>query len=165
MAELIAYDTDGNIIATLGHMVARDDAGEVIGLVDFEGHELAGGALTDIWVVSHAAGSGTWPEHLSARAHDFRVERDPATKRITSLVHKKSGYRRERAAIEAAIAAAPALRNNAGHVIGKDVRRIVGGPARPLAIGDDGRDLPPDHPEAPTGTPKHLPVVGATLTS
>lgn len=94
----------GAVVGTLDYMVARNAAGEVVGLIDFEAHEAAGGRLTDIWRHSDAAGSGTWPEFIGARAHEFRVELD-GSKRITALVHKQSGHRRVRSDIEAAIGA------------------------------------------------------------
>src|SRR6266702_539871 len=96
LAMLIAYDAAGSVIATLDHMVARDEHGNVVGLIDFEAHELAGGKLRDIWGIQDASGSGTWPEWLGSQAHSFRVELGP-DKRIAALVHKTSGYRRERA--------------------------------------------------------------------
>jgi hypothetical protein len=148
MSELLAYDTDGNVVATLGHMVARNDAGDVIGLVDFDAHEAAGGKLRDIWNVEGAVGSATWPEWLGGAAHDFRVELDG--KRIAALVHKTSGHRRERAAIEAAIADRIAGDQPA------DIQDLVGGPTRPLTLDDKGQTAP-----RPAGTPKHLPLIGS----
>ena len=136
LSMLIAYDAAGDVMGTLDHMVARDDGGDAVGLVDFAAHEQAGGALTDVWNVQGAAGSATWPEWLGARAHDFTVELDGA--RIAALVHKASGYRRERAAIEAAIAQRIAAANGQP----ADIRDIVGGPDRPLILDDGGRTAP-----------------------
>lgn len=152
---LLAYDDSGSIVGTLDYCVARNDAGDVVGLVDFEAHELAGGKLRDIWLVSNATGSGTWPEWLGSQAHGFTVELHPQTKRITALVHKVSGHRRERAAIEAAIEAVQPDATGA-----KDIRHLVGGPNRPLALDENGQTLGPDHPRAPKGTPPHLPLIG-----
>ena len=112
MGPLIAYDADGNIIATLDHLVAHDEAGNVTGLVDFAAHEAAGGDHTDIWTVDSGdpahpvKGSKVWPEWLGG-LRDFRVELagKAGQKQIAALVHKTSGHRRERAAIEAAIEA------------------------------------------------------------
>lgn len=108
LKSLIAYDSIGNVIATLAHAVAKDESGNVVGLVDFEAHEAAGGRLREIWENDQAVGSATWPEWIGGRAHDFRVELDPAPgnarARIAALVHKQSGHRRERHVIEAAIA-------------------------------------------------------------
>lgn len=132
VAQLLAYDAAGDVVATLDHVVARDERGDVVGLVDFEAHEAGGGRLTDIWVVAGAAGSGTWPEFLGASAHDFRVAL--TGKQIAALVHRTSGHRRERAAIEAAIREAPV--NDRGE---RDLRAIVGGPSRPLLLDADGR--------------------------
>ena len=53
---LIAHDADGNEVATLDYMVALQD-GKVVGLIDFEAHEAAGGQHTDIWHVSAAVRS------------------------------------------------------------------------------------------------------------
>lgn len=133
---LIAYNADGEVIATLDYMAARDENGEVIGLIDFSAHEEAGGKLTDVWNVDGAVGSGTWPEWIGSKAHDFKVEVDPRTKRITALKHKQSGYRRNRAEIEDAIA-----RRIADTPDGKpaDIRNIVGGPERPLLLDENGR--------------------------
>jgi hypothetical protein len=128
---LLAYDAAGNIVGTLDYLVTHDAAGNLVGLVDFEAHEVAGGKLRDHWNVEGAAGSGAWPEWLGSGAHGFTVEL--ADKRIVALVHKTSGHRRERAAVEAAIAAVEP--NAAG---AKDIRHLVGGPTRPLALDDQG---------------------------
>lgn len=160
MGPLIAYTDTGEIIGTLDHLVARDAEGNVLGLVDFEAHEQAGGEHLDIWRVasSHATvkGSKVWPEWLGGRAHEFRVELEgpPGRKRIAALVHKDSGHRRERAAIEAAIATVEPDANGV-----RDIRHLVGGPQRPLHLDDDGKTIGPDHPKAPTGTPAHLPLI------
>jgi hypothetical protein len=151
MSELLAYDADGNVVATLGHMVARDAAGNVIGLIDFDAHEAADGEHTDIWRVSGAKGSKVWPEWLGAGAHDFRVELagKSGRKHIAALVHKESGHRRERAAVEAAIAAVPVV-NGA-----RDIRHLVGGPTKPLALDAEGRTAE----RLSMATPAHLPLV------
>lgn len=158
---LLAYDADGNVFATLDHMVARNDKGDVVGLIDFAAHEAAGGEHTDIWVHSAAAGSKVWPEWLGGRAHDFRVELagPPGAKHIAALVHKTSGYRRERAAIEAAIAAVEPDAAGA-----RDIRHLVGGPTKPLHLDEAGKTIGPDHPNAPIGTPAHLPLIGRPST-
>lgn len=148
MNPLIAYDADGNIVATLDHMVARNEAGDVIGLIDFAAHEAANGALLDIWNAQGAKGSATWPEYLGIGAHHFRVEL--TGKHIAALIHKQSGHRRERAAIEAAIEATPVVEGR------RDIRHIVGGPQRPLHLDDAGKTV---H-GVQTGTPAHLPIVG-----
>jgi hypothetical protein len=147
-AMLLAYDAAGAVIATLDYLVARDEDGQAFGLLDFEEHERVGGQLTDIWSVDGAAGSGTWPEYIGARAHDFKVEL--AGKRITALVHARSGARRERATIEAAIAAVPVVDG------ARDIRAIVGGPQRPIQLDANGNV----HPVVARGTPAHLPVLG-----
>lgn len=152
LAMLVAYDAAGNVIATLDHLVARDENGDVVGLVDFEAHELAGGQLADVWQVEGALGSGTWPEWLGARAHEFRVERQGG--RITALIHRTSGARRERVAIDAAIAARRAQTPD-GPV---DLRDILGGPSRPLELAADGRTK-----ERTPETRPSLPVVAARV--
>lgn len=146
---LIAYDSQGNIVGTVDHMIAQDDDSNVIGLIDFAAHEQAGGRLRDIWENSQAVGSGTWPEWLGGRAHEFRVELDPnpapARARIKALVHKTSGHRRERADIEAAIA------ERVKQASGKpaDIRDLVGGPNAPLLLDDEGKTRPKMKVERP----------------
>ena len=139
MKSLLAWNAAGEIVATLAHMVAQDENGNVIGLVDFEAHNAAGGRLRDVWEVSDATGSDTWPEWLGGAAYDFTVELDPnprnARARIAALVHKKSGHRRERAEIEAVI------EDRIQKANGKpaDIRDVVGGPNRPLLLDENGR--------------------------
>lgn len=151
---LLAYDAAGNILQTLDHMVARDQDGNVTGLVDFGAHEQAGGQATDIWMVGdpRVKGSKVWPEWLGVRVHEFRVELTgpPGRKWISALIHQASGYRRERAACEAAITAAPVIDG------GRDLRAVLGGPGHPLALNADGSTST----AKPSGTPAHLPRVG-----
>lgn len=147
---LIAYDADGNVVATLDHMVVRDVDGNVVGLIDFAAHEAAGGEHLDIWVHSAAAGSKVWPEWLGSRAHEFRVELvgPPGGKHIGALVHRQSGHRRGRAEVEAAIAQVIAEAGDEP----ADIRHIVGGPDRPLPLDADGRTrsrAKPGHPRFP----------------
>jgi hypothetical protein len=130
---LIAYDAAGNVIATLDHLQARDRDGTPIGLVDFEGHEMAGGKLRAIWDVEGARGSGSWPEWIGARAHEFRVLLD-RKRRIRALVHKGSGYTRTRAGVEAAIRAVAPDEDGA-----RDIRHLVGGPGAALILDASGR--------------------------
>lgn len=130
---LLAYDDQGNVVGTLDHLVMRNATGEVIGLRDFEAHELAGGQHTDYFNVEGAVGSGTWPEWLAAGAHAHRVEL--TGKRITALVHRGSGRRRERHHVERDIAATPVV----GGV--HDIRHIVGGPQRPLLLDETGETI------------------------
>jgi hypothetical protein len=151
LSMLVAYDSDGEVVATLDYMVARDEGGEPIGLIDFEAHERAGGKLRDLWEVAGAAGSGTWPEWLGQQAHAFRVKLEPGGKRIAALVHRQAGRRRERAPLEAAIAERIAAA--AGEAA--DLRDLVGGPDRPLRL--DARGETAGRPPT-AGTPKHLPI-------
>ena len=153
---LLAYDAAGAVVATLDYAVqyADDPDRTPLGLVDFAAHEDAGGDLTDIWTASNATGSKTWPEWLGSRAHDFRVELvGPAgRKRIAALVHKTSGYRRERAALEAEID----RRIQAAGDAPADIRDLVGGPDRPLHLDDQGRNA-----VRPVVVRPNLPLVAA----
>lgn len=153
LSMLIAYDSSGNVVATLDHVVARDEDGAPMGLVDFAAHEMAGGDHTDIWTVSNAAGSKVWPEWLGGRAHDFRAELagPPGRKRLVALVHKTSGQRRERSVIEAAIEQRKAETPEGQPV---DLRDIVGGPDRPLHLDDQGRTA-----QRPRGVRSSLPLI------
>jgi len=151
---LLAYDAGLVVVGTLSHCVARDEAGHVIGLIDFVAHEAADGEHTDIWVVSNATGSKVWPEWLGSAAHAFRVELEgpPGRKRIAALVHRESGHRRERAEIEAAIdAVEPDPATGA-----RDIRHLVGGPTRPLELDAPGRTVArPGRADA--SRPRHIP--------
>lgn len=179
LRSLIAYDANGEVVATLGHMVARDEDGNVTGLVDFEAHENAGGRMRDIWVKRSAVGSATWPEWIGAAIYDFRVELDPdpspVRARISALVHKKSGHRRERAAIEveierrheqarAEVAArkSPGWKAAVNRIRGievderpvVDLRDLLGGPGKPILLDEDGKTR-----ARPKAKPVNLPVV------
>lgn len=137
LSMLLAYDAAGNVIATLDHLIVTDSAGN-LGLVNFDAIENAGAEMTAAaWTVDGATGSKTWPEWLGAAAHEFRVELagPPGHKRIVALVHRQSGYRRERSVIEGEIASRIAA------AAGKpaDIRDIVGGPDRPLRLDPEGR--------------------------
>ena len=161
---LVAYDANGEVVGTLNYVVAKDDEGRIVGLVDFEAHEDAGGKLREIWTVDAAVGSATWPEWIGPKAHDFNVELDG--KRLKALVHKKSGHRRERAAIEAAIAERINDKKAEAKKRGDeqrsrlrkrgvrpemveqfsdpppepaDLRDLLGGPNRPLLLDEDGK--------------------------
>jgi len=147
---LIAYDKDHHVIGTLEYLVQydTDEAQTPLGLVRFDIHEENGGEATDIWSHDGAKGSKVWPEYLGARAHDFRVELEgPAGgKRIAALVHKASGHRRERAAIESAIADRIAKANGGP----ADIRDLVGGPTNALHLDDKGRTAKrPQRPKLP----------------
>ncbi len=156
LSMLIAYDADGNVIATCDCVAVTDEDGQTLGFVDFEALEASGAALTDVWRVAQegpfgvrpAAGSGTWPEWLGSRAHEFRVEfesgwsrRTPRSQRsdhrIRALVHRGSGHRRERSMVEAAIVGRIAKAAGAP----ADIRDLVGGPDRPLLLDNDGRTV------------------------
>lgn len=155
LGSLLAYDVDGAVIATLDYLVQYADDGTALGVVDFAAHEEAGGELTDIWTVPDpAVGSKVWPEWLSGAAHGFRVELvgPPGAKHIGALVHKASGYRRERAALEAEIG----KRIKAAKGAPADIRDLVGGPGRPLNLDADGKTAP-----TPVRAPSRLPIVSA----
>jgi hypothetical protein len=154
LRQLIAWDADGNVVATVDYMVAKDENGNVVGLLDFEAHEQANGRLREIWENDHAVGSGTWPEWIGGQVHEFKVELDPAPQgqraKINALVHKSSGHRRERAAIERAIA--ERIRDSkAKGQPAADLRDLLGGPRKPLAIDSQGRtrSLPKTKTELP----------------
>lgn len=127
---LLAYDADGNVVATLDFVVAYNPDGTARGLVDFAATEEAGIELTNIWRSSKAVGSKSWPEYLGVRAHEYRVERNgpPGRRPIVALVHKETGERRERAQIEARIAQRLAEAGDRP----ADIRDIVGGPGKVL---------------------------------
>ena len=152
---LIAYDVDGNVIATGDYMVTKNADGKVTGLIDFAAHEEAGGKLRDIWDVAGAAGSATWPEWLGGGAHDFKVELDKRHNLpLRALVHKDSGHRRERVAVEAAIA--KRIEKAKGEPA--DIRDLVGGPNAHLRLDAKGKTL--GRAKQGGGTPAHLPVIG-----
>jgi hypothetical protein len=136
LSMLIAYDAAGNVVGTLDYLVARDENEIAIGLVDFSAHMTRGGKLRDVWEVSNAVGSDTWPEWIGGRAHDFRVEL--TGKKISALVHKQSGHRRERHEIEQAIADVQPDEQGT-----KDLRAVVGGPMRPIPLDDQGQRYQP----------------------
>lgn len=135
LRSLVAYDAAGNVVGTADYSVLRDDEDNVIGLVDFEAIELSGRPLTELYKPSNAVGCGTWPEWLGVGAHEFRVALGP-DQRIARLVHRTSGFVRDRAAIEAAIAAVPPDADGV-----RDIRHLVGGPNRPLVLDDQGHTL------------------------
>lgn len=139
LSMLIAYDANGNVVATLDYVVSVDEEGNAIGLIDFSTHEDSGRSLTEIWRVDNAVGSGTWPEWLGAQAHNFKVEVDQGTsvKRIRALVHKRSGNRRDRATIERAISERMKQANGKA----ADLRDLVGGPDRPVRLDGDGKTI------------------------
>ena len=97
-ATLIAYDGDGNIVATLDSLTPYDaDTGATLGMVDFAAVEGEGIELTAVWQVGNAVGSKVWPHRLD-NPSQWRVVLGgpPGQKRIVALVHKNSGQRWER---------------------------------------------------------------------
>jgi hypothetical protein len=168
---LVAYDETGSIIATRNWHVIFDEQGRPIGLLDFAAHEAAGREMTEVWRVSAQTtdnatatttplpvkGSKVWPEWLGGRIHEFTVELDgpPGQKYIAALVHKESGYRRERDAIEAAITERIEATPQGEPV---DLRDIVGGPDRPISLDDAGATAPVEVVSAPST----LPLIGVT---
>ena len=156
---LLAYDADGNVLGGLTQLVKyHPETGEVLGLEDFADDEANGRPHMpdpndpEPWRIGHGSwtirpadgspnpikGSKVWPEWLGGRADEFRVELSgkAGKKRIEALVHKTSGHRRERAAIDAAIEAV-ALEGGA-----RDNRHLAGGPDRPLNIDKDAGPAP-----------------------
>jgi hypothetical protein len=161
MGMLLAYTDTGDIISTLDYVVLYDETKyerPPMGLVDFDAHEAAGGDLTDIWNVASTnivvKGSKVWPEWIGGKAHEFTVELvgPPGAKHIAALVHKTSGYRRERAVVDSAIA----KRISDANGLPADIRDIVGGPDRPLLLDEQGRTT-----SRPIPIQSHLPLVKA----
>ncbi|MCA1570851.1 MAG: hypothetical protein LC798_11140 [Chloroflexi bacterium] len=163
---VIAYDANGNVLQSQGPLVYRRPDGSKL-LVDYEAMEAVGipldseeasaipesvelppGCIRGVWHHPHAAGSKVWPERID-RPHDFRVEKEgpPGAKRLSALVHKTSGYRRERKTIEKAVedrlAAATKAAGGTLHVTVDEylnlVADIVGLPNEPLQLTSTGR--------------------------
>lgn len=148
LSMMIAYDADGTPIATLELLIHYDENGDPIGVIDFGAYEAAGEPLTDLWGIPGAVGSSTWPEWLSmSDLKQFEVELHPdwhradsdrPAHRVKALVHKASGKRRDRAEIESRIQERIEQANGEP----ADIRDIVGGPDRPLALTEDGETKP-----------------------
>lgn len=153
---LLAYDKDGNVLGTLTQLVKyHPETGELLGIEDFADDEANGRphmpdpADPEPWRIGHGSwtiyptdgspnpvkGSKVWPEWLGSRAAEFRVELTgkAGKKRIEALVHKETGHRRERVAIEAAIADRHAKAKGGP----ADIRDLVGTPDRSLNIDKD----------------------------
>jgi hypothetical protein len=127
---MLAWDEFGHVIATCEQLVGTSPEG-VRGFVDAEAHERGGERMRRLWNVNGAVGSGSWPEFLGGKAHDFDVILDgDGLPLITALVHRRSGHIRERSAIEAALA-----------VEGASRWRICGTPSEPLQVDDEGRTI------------------------
>lgn len=172
---LLAYDADGNIVATRDFQVQYDPVTLMpLGLVDYLAVEAAGLDLSPtLWTVEtvdwvdhpngpravirpRVKGSKVWPEWLGGRAHQFRVELegDPGKKRIGALVHRASGHRRVRAEIEATVLEARLSALEVAARLGLppekfrvDVSRLVGRPDVPLSLDDEGRRVVPGRSE------------------
>lgn len=139
ICQLLAYDTDGRVIAILDQLVQLTDNG--VGMVDFEAHEAAGGSMQDIWNVERAAGSGTWPEWLGMRAHEFRVRVDRRSAHpIRELIHLESGHRRQRAQVEAAVAERIAQKKAEAEA--RTAEQVALTASMPLQRDKNGRFLP-----------------------
>jgi hypothetical protein len=164
LSPLIYWNADGDVVGTLDILVARDQEGHVLGLVDFGHYERAGDRLRRFgeagWIdeagnTHYASGAGTWPEWLEGGAAAFRVELAPkpapARAQIVALVHKISGHRRERVAVEEAISAVPVVDG------GQDIRHLVGGPQRPLVLDEHGKTV--GRSPGAAGTPGDLRVL------
>lgn len=142
---LVAYDGEGNVVATLSHLVARDDEGNAVGLVDFEEWEKAGKKFRNvpgrpgIWDVPGAVGSGAWPEHLEA--HLFRVKVEGG--RIEEMIHPDSGHRRIRSKIEVEI---EKRRKATPEGEPLDLRDLVGGPGKSLRLDGEGKTAAKEKP-------------------
>lgn len=140
---LIAYDRQGNVICALDFLVNEDEDG-TYRLVDLEGTEAAGTKLRELWEVSGASGSTTWPEYLGERFPEFRVQLDRRFKHAgRRLVHRRSGVARDRVAVEDAIVArkeAARQEAKAGRRPRFDLRPVIGSPMSPIVLDDTGRD-------------------------
>lgn len=151
MPMMVAWDKDGQVVATCSFMARMED-GEVVGHYDFDAAELGGHSLRDLWVVPRAVGSGAWPEQLGVQAQAFKVETRPGPKggthKVVALVHKDSGHRRERAPIHAEVdrrvGAARAQEALTGTYGPPNITDLVGGYGdnRGLALDEHGRDMP-----------------------
>jgi len=151
----IAWDADGNVIATLDTLVYRDPASGEVCMVDMQTHEATGGRMREVAEAEGAIAAGTWIEELGGQAHDFRVELDPTWTRendkpfaVTALVHKSSRVKRKRADAEKRIVAAVKAAQEQGVTVDLDSaigRAIVRPdmPERHLRLGPDGRDAEP----------------------
>jgi hypothetical protein len=124
---LIAWDANGEVVATLDALVQRD--GDNVYLVNFEQMEAGGLALVDTWNVETAVGSGHWPEWLGAAAHDYKVELGDGPQRIKAQLGQDTGARRERTKIDNRNAKRRAETPEGEPV---DLRSIVGGPNSPV---------------------------------
>ena len=73
-----------------------------------------------------AKGSKVWPEWIGGAANEFRVELEgpPGRKRIGALVHKASGHRRERSALEGEINARIEAKRSEAHTQGEATRVV-----------------------------------------
>ena len=155
---MVARDEDGNVVGLIDFEAHELAGGAVREIADFQsldasvpkgiakkylGHDPQPDEVVILppdepfrIVHDQIAGAGTWPEWLGGGAHAFRVDA-PVNRRPVALVHRKSGHRRERAAIEAAIAERIAKAN------GKpaDIRDLVGGPDRPLLLDEEGKTM------------------------
>ena len=138
MGTAIAYDRAGNIVASMDHLAIPDETGRVYA-VDLIGCERAGVKLRDLWFVSGASGSTTWPEYLGERFHEFRVELDPTHPlRGRRLVHRRSGHVRDRESIELDIDRRKQAQKRSGRRV-LDLRDFLGDAVHPLLLDDDGR--------------------------
>ena len=124
---MLAWDEGGNVIASCDQLIGLDDEGKR-GWVDTAAHEMSGQRMRRLWNVNGAVGSGSWPEYLGGRAHEFRVEVSPdrSLPLIRRLVHRESGYVRDREAIEARLAA------------GESRSVVCGKPDEPLRMDSNG---------------------------
>jgi len=138
---LIAYDRSGNVMAVIDDLVLQDEDG-VFRSVDFEATEAADVKLRELWEVSGASGSTSWPEHLGERFLEFRVKVDKRFNlRGRELAHRGSGHARKRDAIEAAVVRrVEETEVTRGRRV-VDVRPLLGDPSRPLPLDKDGRDI------------------------
>lgn len=138
LGQLLAYDTDGHVIASLDYLVKRDADGNVLGLHDFgaeeeNGHEFDSATNSEgIWHVEGARGCKVWPQWLK-EPHEYTVEKEGkrGKKKIGALVHRPTGQRIPRSDVDGAInERIEAARHSLQPV---DLRDLVGGPDRGLS--------------------------------
>lgn len=87
---IVAWDAGLNIVATLDD-VRRDGS-----FLDLVAYEESGVRMRTLWNVNDAVGSGTWPENIGGRAHDYRVELGAGLPLVVALIHRQTGERIER---------------------------------------------------------------------
>lgn len=89
---LIGWDHDGNVVRSISEVIALDEAGEVVGHIDFEAHELAGGSMTDI-VVFGAVAVDVLPPLPDPMFQPVSDDPDARPSRVLFLLPERQVYR------------------------------------------------------------------------